>query len=341
MTDPRPFRFGVQATTATSATEWRGFARKLEDLGYSTLFSADHYLGPGPAGAGSLMRPQHLAPIASMAAAAAWTTTLRIGCRVFCIDYHVPAALAKEAATIDLLSDGRLEFGIGAGWHGDEYRAMGLIFDDPPRRVSKLEEVVAVVKAHWSGEQLDFHGEQVTVSGYAGLPIPVQRPRPPILIGGSRKRVLSFAAREADIVSIANVPWAARTQDGLTPMEEFARRVQIVREAAGERFPQLELESAPSTTVITDDVDSTLARLGPTLRNIDPEALRHHPNALVGSEGEMVERLQAQRHQFGISYITITEDQVDDFAPVVARLDRSVIVHRWFCPSFRARSGRL
>jgi probable F420-dependent oxidoreductase len=240
---------------------------------------------------------------------------------VFCIDYHIPAALAKEAATLDVLSDGRLEFGIGAGWHGDEYRAMGLTFDEGPRRVSKLVEVVALVKAHWSGEQLDCNGEYVKVSGYAGLPMPVQRPRPPIMIGGSRQRVLTLAAREADIVSIANVAWVARTELGLTPMEEFVRRVRFVREAAGERFADLELESAPSVTVVTDDVDATLARLGPTLRNIDPDALRHHPNALVGTEGEIAERLQEQREVAAVSYVTISEDQIESFAPVVARLN--------------------
>ena len=111
----RPFRFAVQATAATSAKEWRDLARRVESHGYSTLFLADHYLGPGPAGASSLMEPQHLAPIAAMAAAAAWTTTLRVGCRVFCVEYHVPAVLAKEAATIDLLSEGRLEFGNWCG----------------------------------------------------------------------------------------------------------------------------------------------------------------------------------------------------------------------------------
>jgi probable F420-dependent oxidoreductase len=195
----RPFRFGVQATTALSATEWRDLAQRVEDLGYSTLFLADHYLGPGPAGANTLYPPQQLAPIAAMASAAAWTTTLRVACRVFCIDYHVPAVLAKEAATIDLLSDGRLEFGIGAGWHGDEYRAMGLHFDDAPRRVKKLEEVVALLKAHFSGEQIDIEGEYVKVTGYGGLPLPVQRPHPPILIGGRSLGTLRVVAEHADL----------------------------------------------------------------------------------------------------------------------------------------------
>nr|MDT0664584.1 LLM class flavin-dependent oxidoreductase [Micromonospora sp. DSM 115978] len=143
----RPFRFAVQATKAKSAAEWRDLARKVEGLGYSTLFVADHYLGPGPASRQAHQPPQHLAPIAAMASAAAFTDTLRVGCRVFCVDYHLPAALAKEAATIDLLSDGRLEFGVGAGWSEPEYRAMGVSFDAAARRVAKLEEVVALLTA--------------------------------------------------------------------------------------------------------------------------------------------------------------------------------------------------
>src|SRR5215510_15105184 len=197
-----PFRFAVQATNAAGAREWRETARKVQDLGYSTLFLADHYLGPGPAQRAARTPRQDLAPIAAMATAAAVTRTLRIGCRVFCIDYHVPAVLAKEAATLELLSGGRLELGLGAGWSEGEYQAMGIPFEPPSRRISKLEEVVALVKAHWSGDELDCKGEFVNVRGYAGQPPPLRRPHPPIMIGGGKRRVLSLAGREADIVGI-------------------------------------------------------------------------------------------------------------------------------------------
>src|SRR5262245_32177618 len=172
----RPFRFAVQATNATSAAGWRDLARKVEDLGYSTLFLADHYLGPGPARRAAHTPPQDLAPIAAMATAAAVTRTLRIGCRVFCVDYHVPAVLAKEAATLELLSDGRLELGLGGGWSEGEYQAMGIPFDRPGRRIAKLEEVVALVKAHFAGQELACTGDFVNVRGYAGTPPPVRRP---------------------------------------------------------------------------------------------------------------------------------------------------------------------
>src|ERR1700752_2779429 len=168
--DRPPFRFAVQATNAAGGREWRDTVRKVEDLGYTTLFVADHYLGPGPAQRAAHTPRQDLAPIAAMAAAAAFSQTLRVGCRVFCIDYHVPAVLAKEAATLDLLSDGRLELGLGAGWSGGEYAAMGLSFDPPERRVSKLGEAIAMVKAHFSGDEIDCAGEFVNVSGYVGTP---------------------------------------------------------------------------------------------------------------------------------------------------------------------------
>src|ERR1700759_3730583 len=161
--DRPPFRFAVQATNAAGGRQWCDTVRMVEDLGYSTLFLADHYLGPGPAQKVARTPRQDLAPIAAMAAAAAVTQALRIGCRVFCIDYHVPAVLAKEAATLDLLSDGRLEMGIGAGWSEVEYTAMGLEFDRAGRRISRLEEVIALIKAHWRGEELDESGEFVRV----------------------------------------------------------------------------------------------------------------------------------------------------------------------------------
>ena len=173
----RGFRFGIQATRATSGAEWRELAQRAEGAGYSTLFVADHYVGKGPASRAARPPPQHLAPITAMATAAAVTTSLRVGCRVFCIDYHVPAALAKEAATLDLLSDGHLELGIGAGWSEAEYGAMGLVFGPAPERVDKLEEVVELLKAQWTGEPIELHGAHVSVSGYAGLPVPVQSGR--------------------------------------------------------------------------------------------------------------------------------------------------------------------
>jgi probable F420-dependent oxidoreductase len=314
VTSARPFRFAVQATAAESASDWRDLARNVEDLGYSTLFHADHYVGPGPASEGSLLGAQQLAPIASMAAAAAWTTTLRIGCRVFCSDYHVPAVLAKEAATLDFMSDGRLELGIGAGWHADEYNAMGLEFREPGDRVDTLVEVVALLKAFWTGEQIDLDGAHVHVAGYSGLPRPVQD-KIPLMIGGSKKRVLSFAAREARIVSMNNVPWADPD-----PIGEAERRIGYIRAAARDSFDDLELESAASFVEVTDDARSVLEQASPGLRDADPKLLADHPNVLVGSIAEMVDCLEQRRERLGLSYISVNGKDAVAFAPVVARL---------------------
>ena len=315
--DRPPFRFAVQATNATGGREWRDTVRKVEDLGYSTLFLADHYLGPGPAQRAARIPRQDLAPIAAMATAAAWSETLRIGCRVFCIDYHVPAVLAKEAATLDLLSDGRLEFGIGAGWSEVEYTAMGLGFDRPSRRIAKLAEVVSLIKAHWQGEELDYSGDFVQVRGYAGRPRPVQRPHPPIMIGGGGQRVLSLAGREADIVSMSSVPFDAA--DGLDPQSVARRRIGFVRAAAGDRYRGLDVESSPYFTEITEDPEAVLAGLAKST-GISPDVLRDHPNVLVGSSESIVETLCSRRQALGVNYVTVQQSLIESFAPVVALL---------------------
>src|SRR5262245_11767614 len=240
-----------------------------------------------------------------MAAAAAWTSTLRIGCRVFCIDYHVPATLAKEAATLDLLSDGRLELGLGAGTNEREYDAMGLAFAEPRDRVTKLEEVIRLVKAHFSGELIERGDRFVKAGGYSGLPRPVQRPAPPIIVGGSRKRVLSLAAREADIVSMSHVPWTPLNDAGLTPMEEAARRHRFIVGAAGDRLGTLDIESSPYWSDVTDDAEGVLARRAVQLRNADPAVLREHPNVLIGSVSRICELLEERRETTGVNYVTV------------------------------------
>ncbi|GLE53744.1 TIGR03621 family F420-dependent LLM class oxidoreductase [Mycobacterium montefiorense] len=317
--DRPPFRFAVQATNAAGGREWRDTVRKVEDLGYSTLFLADHYLGPGPAQRAARTPRQDLAPIAAMAAAAAVTETLRIGCRVFCVDYHVPAVLAKEAATLDLLSDGRLELGIGAGWSEIEYGALGLEFDRPGRRIAKLTEVVALIKAHWRGEELDYSGDFVRVHGYAGRPRPVQQPHPPIMIGGGGQRVLSLAGREADIVSISSVPFVARDDDGHDPRAVAEQRIAYVAAAAGDRFGRLDVESSPYFTEITDDADAALAGLAKST-GIAVDLLRDHPNVLVGSSESVGELLSSRRECLGVNYVTVQQSQIESFAPVVALL---------------------
>lgn len=317
--DRQPFRFAIQATNASSAGEWREFVTRVEGLGYSTLFLADHYLGPGPAQRAARTPRQELAPIAAIAAAAAHTTTLRVGCRVFCIDYHVPAVLAKEIATLDLLSDGRLEVGIGAGWSSVEYEAMGLVFDTPGRRIAKLKEVVALVKAHCGDTDIEQTGEFVNVLGYRGTPQPIQLPHPPIMIGGGGKRVLTYAGREADIVSINTVPFSLRTEDGLTPQEEAVRRFGYVQHAAGGRIGDLDIESSPYFVAMADDAASAYERIA-AKTGMSPDVVRDHPNVLAGPAEAIAETLQQRREVYGANYITIQQNQADKFASIVAYL---------------------
>lgn len=315
----KPFRFAVQATNAADAREWREFVCKIEQLGYSTLTLADHYLGPGPAQRAARTPRQDLAPIAAIATAAAHTTTLRVGCRVFCIDYHVPAVLAKEIATLDLLSDGRLELGVGAGWSATEYEAMGLTFGTPGHRIAKLKEVVALIKAHCAGEELDVTGEHVNVVGYAGTPRPVQRPHPPIMIGGGGKRVLSYAGREADIVSINTVAFTARNDDGLSPDEEAVRRFEYVSAAAGPRVGDLDIESSPFFVSIGNDADEAYRHIAEKSQ-MSPDVLRDHPNVLIGAADAVVETLLRRREFHGVNYVTVRQSHAESFAPVVAQL---------------------
>jgi probable F420-dependent oxidoreductase len=314
------FRFAVQATNASTGREWRRFTRKVEDMGYSTLFLADHYLGPGPAQRAANTPRQDLAPIAAIASAAAYTKTLRVGCRVFCIDYHIPAVLAKEVATLDLLSRGRLEFGVGAGWSSVEYDAIGLTFDSPGTRIARLKEVVGLVKAHCSGAELDFVGEYAKAVGYAGTPLPVQRPHPPIMIGGGGPRVLSYAGRTADIVSINTVPFTVRNEDGLTPQEEAVRRLEYVRAAAGARIGDIEIESSPYFVSIgNESPKDALERLS-AKTGFAINILADHPNVLIGEPDAVADTLQARRDTLGVNYVTVQQSQVERFAPVVARL---------------------
>jgi probable F420-dependent oxidoreductase len=317
--DRRPFRFAIQAGNADSARVWREFSCRVEDLGYSTLFLADHYLGPGPAQAEARTPRQDLAPIAAIATAAAHTTELRVGCRVFCIDYHVPAVLAKEVATLDLLSDGRLELGLGAGWSGIEYEAMGLTFDTPGRRIAKLKEVVALVKAHCADREIGQAGDFVNVNGYRGTPLPVQRPHPPIMIGGGGPRMLTYAGREADVVSINTVPFVLRDDEGLTPQEEATRRFEYVAAAAGARIGDLDIESSPYFVAISDDVETAYERIA-SRTGIAAPVLRDHPNVLVGPSSAIIETLQERREAYGANYVTVQQAQAEKFAPIVAQL---------------------
>jgi len=319
---PRPFRFAVQSFSAPSAAAWRERARRVEALGYSALHLADHFLGPGPALAASNHPLQELAAVPAMAAAAAATDTLRIGCRVFCNDYRHPVLLAKEAATLDLLSDGRLELGLGAGWLRGEYEAAGMSFDPAPVRIARLAEAVTLLKALFADAPVAHAGAHYRAAGFTGAPRPVQKPHPPILIGGGSRRVLELAAREADVVSFNfNNRAGVIGPDGVatSTADATAQKLRWVREAAGARFAALELEIGAYFTFVTDQPEPIAAGLGKALGLSAREMLRH-PHGLFGTPDAICEELERRREEYGISYVTVADSALDAFAPVVARL---------------------
>ena len=312
MAHDRTFRFAAQLSKAPdgSALSWAAQARKAEDLGYSALLMPDHF-------------GDQLAPVPALAAVAAATTTLRMGSLVFGNDYRHPFVLAKEAATLDVLSDGRFEMSLGAGWMRTDYDEAGLAYDHPAVRVARFEEAVKVVQGLLRTDgPFNFHGEHYEVLGHTLTPRPVQRPGPPLIIGGGGKRVLSFAARHADIVSI-NVnlregTGGAETAADATP-ERTRTKIGWVKEAAGDRFAELELNSLIGFVMVTDDAQGLADQMAPAF-GIDPADALHVPLALIGTLDEMAEELEWRRAEYGISYWSIESDAWETLGPVVARL---------------------
>jgi probable F420-dependent oxidoreductase len=308
MTDFHAFRFAAQVSNAASRKEWVDAARKAEDLGYSTLTMPDHF-------------GDQLAPVPALMAAADATTTLRIGTLVFDNDYKHPLVLAKEAATLDLLSDGRLELGLGAGWMRADYEQSGIAYDPPAARVDRFEEAITVMKGLFADGPFSFAGEHYTITEHEGTPKPRQKPHPPIVIGGGGKRVLSIAARHADIVSVNPDLRAglggAETAPNTTP-ERTSQKIGWVKEAAGERFADIELNALVGFTMITDDHESITNAMAPTF-GISADEVRHVPVCLVGTVEWMIEELQRRREEWGFSYIGF-EGGWEALAPVVSAL---------------------
>ena len=318
----RPFRFAVQAFEAKSGKEWIEVARRTEDLGYSTLFTTDHYFGPGSIAESSGHRPVDVAPIAAMTAAAAATTGLRVGCRVFNVDLHQPVVLAKELATLDMLSDGRLEVGLGAGWVAAEYEGLGVTMDRPGVRIARLGEVVELMKAHWSGRDVAVDGAHVHAHGFSGLPLPVQQPHPPIFIGGGRQRILTLAGQLADIVSFnfdnsaGRLGAASVASSGAVETEQ---KLEWVRAGAGDRFDDIELEIGAYFVAVDDDPGPMISAMAERF-GVSEEEFASHPHAMLGSVDSICDTLQERRDRYGFSYVTVPQRNMDDVAPVVARL---------------------
>ncbi len=320
MPKKKPFRFSWQAYDAKSAADWRGKAQTAEAQGFSAFHLADHYIGPGPAAEAS-HPPQDLAAVPAMAMAAEATSTLKIGCRVFCCSYRPASVLVKEAMTIDFLSDGRLELGLGAGWIEGEYDAIGVPYDPIGRRIDLLEETIAIAKAHKAGGVMNIEGEQSRAVGFEGMPRPVGPV--PIMIGGGSPRVLRLAGREADIVSI-NFNNKAGKMDAenvrtLNTAESTHKKIGWIREGAGGRFDDIELEIGIYFAAVTDNQKAAAETMGAAL-GMDVDTVLNFPHALIGSLDYMCEELERRRELYGFNYISILDRCADGFAPVVARL---------------------
>ena len=313
LTAKRPFRFSVGGGAPQSAKALAERARQAESLGYSTYVISDHLLDV-------------LSPIPALATIAAVTETLRIGMFVLNNDLRHPAVLHQELATLDVLSEGRLEIGIGAGWNEPEYKASGIPFDAVPVRVGRLEESIAVLKGLFADAKLTHTGAHYTITDMGGRPKPVQKPHPPILVGGGGKRVLRLAAREAQIVGFA--PRIGGTGVGFESctFEATREKVAWVREAAGARFDELELNTYPSfrPASVTNDPkkagEELLARLNeraPTGLTVDE--LLDSPHVFIGTVDQLIEKFTRLRNELGISNIMVGNG-IDDFAPIVERL---------------------
>lgn len=305
----RAFRFGVQLAGASDGPAWRSKARRVEALGYSTLFVPDHL-------------DQQWGPLVALTVAAEATTTLRVGTLVLSNDYRHPVMLAKELATLDLASEGRLEVGIGAGWLRRDYDATGLRYDSPGVRIDRLAESVSILKATWSDLTVRASGEHYSVNVSHGLPRPHNRPHPPLLIGGGGRKVLSLAAREADIVGLNARLAKGRLGPDLvdsTSPEAFDERVGWVREAAGDRFDAIEIQGMTLACQVVPNRAETLELLAP-LSGHTPESMGACPIVLVGSVDELCETLEERRERFGFSYWVVHEQELESFAPVVERL---------------------
>jgi len=306
---PRPFRFGVQASTAADGQAWVALARQVEELGYSTLTMPDHF-------------GDQLAPVPALMAAASVTTTLRVGALVWDNDYKHPVVLAKELATMDVLSGGRLEIGLGAGWMATDYEQSGIPFDSNKVRVDRFEEGLTVIKSAMRGEPFSFSGEHYTITDYSGSPRPVQSPCPPVLIGGGGPRVLSIAAREADIVGInGTLAAGAIGPDAIASMtaEAVDQKIETVRAAAGSRIDDIEFNVRAFLVRVTDDREGATEQIAGFV-SVDPEMVRATPFVLIGTPEEIVEDLLQRRERWGLSYVIVGGEDVEPFAPVVAAL---------------------
>lgn len=307
----RPFRFGVgpSGLLADVAPAWRATVAELEGLGFDSVCLGDHLsmMGPFPA----------------LAAAAAWSERLGLALTVAGNDYRSPVLLAQEAMTVQAISGGRFELGLGAGWDAGDYRQLGIELERPGARIDRLAEAIRIVKLYCAGEPFDFAGEHYRLEGVVPA---VRGPRPPLMIGGGGPRILAMAAREADIVGV-NVPLGgadlrSSLAAGATAAERVEAAVEIVRDAAGERFEEIELHVNVLACEITDSEEAATARTAEVAQGLGVTAddLAESPFVLVGTAEAILAKLRRVRERLGFSYFTIPRAAAAGLAPLLPAL---------------------
>jgi probable F420-dependent oxidoreductase len=301
-------RFGVQADITSDARAWLELARKVEALGFDALYVADH---PGVTAS----------PFAALAAAASVTSTLRLGTYVCNAGVREPVALGSDAATVDLISNGRLILGLGAGHTPAEWTMNGSDYPSARARVGRLGEVVDVVTWLLAGEVVAFDGQYVhTDSAFLLAPRPLQS-RIPLLVGGNGKQLLRIAGSHADIVSLTG---AGRTlEDGHHHAVDWSResideRVAIVRDGAGDR--DVVFDALVQHVQITSDRAGVAERVARAVPGLTPADVLAAPYALIGTVDEVVEELDRHRERWGFTSYVIRADALDIVAPLLDRL---------------------
>ncbi len=305
----KPFRFAVQASNTLSAKEWKNLARKVESLGYSTLFIPDHF-------------GEQLSPLVGLTVAAESTSKLKVGSLVFDNDYRHPLVLAREIATLDNLCDGRVEFGIGAGWMTSDYSESGIPLESPKIRVDKLSEAVDIFLELFETGRSSFKGKYYNLTDAQCFPVVSTKPHPKLLIGGGSPKVLQLAATKADIVGINASLKAgaigAEMMNEISP-EKFDQRYRWVKDFAKDRINEIEIQCLTFFVQITESGKEARENLA-KMFSIDSEIAGEIPLALVGSKNEIKEMLQKRRERWGFSYVVVHEPEMEQFAEIVAEL---------------------
>lgn len=308
-----PFRFGVINEQMLPAALWIDQVRQIESFGFSTFLIRDHLVAD--------FFGEQYAPIAAMATAAAVTTTLHVGSMVLSNDFRHPAMLAKEAATLQALSGGRFELGIGAGWLRREYEISSMSFDSPGERIERLGEAITLMRGLWADGPFHYTGKHYQINGLDGTPKPMNRL--PILIGGGQRRMLTLAGALADSVGVLTTSVVSGSIDD-HPRERLpeavAQKLAWVREGAGSRFETLELSLMPTVVVTNNRRAATAELLHSRNWDVTPEQVWAMPSVLIGSQDQIIADIQQRREQYGFSYYIVSDSQAELFAPIVAQL---------------------